>query len=46
MDEFIIKSKGYSDEIISAKNVLSAKRKYHQKHPLRVISGVMVNEPF
>lgn len=46
MDEYIIKSQGYSDEIISANNVYSAKRKYKKMHPLRVITGVMINEPF
>jgi len=41
MEEFIIMSQGYSDEIISAKDVNSAKRKYKQKHPLRIITGVI-----
>lgn len=46
MNEYIIKSQGYSDEIISANDVYSAKRKYKKKHPLRIITGITTNEPF
>ena len=46
MDEFIIKSQGYSDEIISANSTISAKRKYLQRYPDREITEVIYNNAF
>lgn len=43
MDEFMIKSQGYSDEIISAKNEACAKSKYRKLHPKREIMDVIYN---
>lgn len=44
MEEFIIKSQGYSDEIISATNVGCAKSKYRKKYPHRVITNIIYND--
>lgn len=43
MDEFIIKSNGYSDEIISANSTIRAKRKYLKRYPDREITEVIYN---
>ena len=43
MDEFIIRSKGFSDVIITAENEESAKRIYKDKYPENEIEEVIHN---
>jgi len=46
MNEYIIKSNGFQDEIISANYAITAKWKYGKKYPKREITQIIKNNEF